>query len=127
MARDDRTLDAFRLEHGRRRGGEVVHRGATSERPGACVAREIDCDHAVARDERGHHLDPVPRRATEPVDEQHGLSLTADVVLDGAREPGLEGRCSRHPGKVSLSDYGDCGGAGPLIPANNERAMSEPA
>ena len=88
---------------------------------------EVDRDHAVVLDELGHHLDPVPRRAAEPVDEQHGLALTADVVLDRAGEPGLEGRCSRHPGKVSFDHYGECGGAGPLIPANNERAMSEPA
>ena len=60
------------------------------ERPGAGVTGEVDRDHAVAPNELRQHLDPVPRRAAEPVDEQHRLALTADVVLDRARAPGLE-------------------------------------
>ena len=49
-------------------------------------------------------------------------------IVVAAELPGLEAHCDRHGRTVSWGDYGDSGGAGPLIPAaNHERAMSEPA
>jgi hypothetical protein len=87
---------------------------------------QVDRDHKVAPDETRDELDPVAGRTGKPVQEQERLAGPADVVLDRSDPSGLKVRCSRHPGKVSFADHGDFGDAGPLIPANNERAMSSP-
>ena len=91
------------------------------------MSRQIDCDHAVALYELRDYLDPVLGGAAETVDEEQRFTHAADVIVHRSGAPGLEFRCSRHPRKVSFAVHGDCGDAGPLIPANNERAMSEPA
>ena len=91
------------------------------------MAGKVDDEHAVAPHELRQHLHPVLSRAPEPVHEQERLALAADAVTDAGGHLRLEARCSRHPRNVSFENHGDSWDAGPLIPANNERAMSRPA
>ena len=97
--------------------------------PDPAVTGQVEREHAVALHQVRQQLDPVSRRAGQPVEQEQRLAAPADVVPNRPRAScASKVRCSRHPRTVSSDDHGNFGGAGPLIPANdNERAMSEPA
>ena len=57
------------IEHGGRRGGEVVDRRAPRQRLRTGVTGQVDREHAVALEQLRHDLDPVVGRAAQPVDE----------------------------------------------------------
>ena len=118
------ALSLLGLEHVGGRGREVPDPGAAREPARPRMTRKVDGNHAEPLDQLRDQLDPVRSRAAEPVEEKERLAAAADVIAQRAEVARLEARCSRHLGDSILRSHGVFGGAGPLIPANNERAMS---